>query len=134
MEITEAKHAETRRVRYLSEMENVIQALWLHSAEPNNLHSFSRTRFSSASWQVTEETLSQFTAISNFYFLLDNTLPVLKGEAVGIFFGSRITNTFVLVLPLYLSIQGVIHFGLHPLWITPSLICRILHILLSLIQ
>ena len=30
--------------------------------------------------------------------------------------------------------QGVIHLGLWPLWITPSLICRILHILLSLIQ
>ena len=28
----------------------------------------------------------------------------------------------------------VIHLGLRPLWITPSLICRILHILLSLIQ
>ena len=30
--------------------------------------------------------------------------------------------------------EGVIHLGLRPLWITPSLICRILHILLSLIQ
>ena len=30
--------------------------------------------------------------------------------------------------------EGVIHLGRHPLWITPSLICRILHILLSLIQ
>ena len=30
--------------------------------------------------------------------------------------------------------EGVIHLGLWPLWITPSLICRILHILLSLIQ
>ena len=30
--------------------------------------------------------------------------------------------------------DGVIHLGLRPLWITPSLICRILHILLSLIQ
>ena len=30
--------------------------------------------------------------------------------------------------------EGVIHLGLPPLWITPSLICRILHILLSLIQ
>ena len=29
--------------------------------------------------------------------------------------------------------EGVIHLGLRPLWITPSLICRILHILLSLI-
>ena len=30
--------------------------------------------------------------------------------------------------------EGVIHLGLRPLWITPSLICRILHIPLSLIQ
>ena len=30
--------------------------------------------------------------------------------------------------------EGVIHLGLRPQWITPSLICRILHILLSLIQ
>ena len=30
--------------------------------------------------------------------------------------------------------EGVIHLGLRPLWITPSLICIILHILLSLIQ
>ena len=30
--------------------------------------------------------------------------------------------------------EGVIHLGLRPLWITPSLICRILHILLGLIQ
>ena len=30
--------------------------------------------------------------------------------------------------------EGVIHLGLRPLWITPSLICRILLILLSLIQ
>ena len=30
--------------------------------------------------------------------------------------------------------EGVIHLGRRPLWITPSLICRILHILLSLIQ
>ena len=30
--------------------------------------------------------------------------------------------------------EGVIHLGLRPLWITPSLICRILRILLSLIQ
>ena len=30
--------------------------------------------------------------------------------------------------------EGVIYLGLRPLWITPSLICRILHILLSLIQ
>ena len=30
--------------------------------------------------------------------------------------------------------ESVIHLGLRPLWITPSLICRILHILLSLIQ
>ena len=30
--------------------------------------------------------------------------------------------------------EGVIHLGLRLLWITPSLICRILHILLSLIQ
>ena len=30
--------------------------------------------------------------------------------------------------------EGVIHLGLRPLWITPSLICRILHILLSLIH
>ena len=30
--------------------------------------------------------------------------------------------------------EVVIHLGLRPLWITPSLICRILHILLSLIQ
>ena len=30
--------------------------------------------------------------------------------------------------------EGVILLGLRPLWITPSLICRILHILLSLIQ
>ena len=29
--------------------------------------------------------------------------------------------------------EGVIHLGLRPLWITPSLICRILHIPLSLI-
>ena len=31
-------------------------------------------------------------------------------------------------------LEGVIHLGLRPLWITPSLICRILHILRSLIQ
>ena len=30
--------------------------------------------------------------------------------------------------------KGVIHFGLRPLWITPSSICLILHILLSLIH
>ena len=30
--------------------------------------------------------------------------------------------------------EGIIHLGLQPLWIAPSLICRILHILLSLIQ
>ena len=30
--------------------------------------------------------------------------------------------------------EGVIHLGLRPLWKTPSLICRILHILLSLSQ
>ena len=30
--------------------------------------------------------------------------------------------------------ESVIHLGLRPRWITPSLICRILHILLSLIQ
>ena len=30
--------------------------------------------------------------------------------------------------------EGVIHLGLRPLWITPSLICRMLHILLGLIQ
>ena len=30
--------------------------------------------------------------------------------------------------------ESVIHLGLQPRWITPSLICRILHILLSLIQ
>ena len=30
--------------------------------------------------------------------------------------------------------EGVIHLGLRPLWITPSLICRIFHILLSIIQ
>ena len=30
--------------------------------------------------------------------------------------------------------EGVIHLGLQPLWITPSLICRILHILLSLLR
>ena len=30
--------------------------------------------------------------------------------------------------------EGVIHLSLRPLWITPSLVCRILHILLSLIQ
>ena len=30
--------------------------------------------------------------------------------------------------------EGIIHLGLRPLWITPSLICRILRILLSLIQ
>ena len=30
--------------------------------------------------------------------------------------------------------EGVIHLGLRTLWITPSLICRILHILLVLIQ
>ena len=30
--------------------------------------------------------------------------------------------------------EGVIHLGLRPLWITSSLICRILRILLSLIQ
>ena len=30
--------------------------------------------------------------------------------------------------------ESVIHLGLRPLWITSSLICRILHILLSLIQ
>ena len=30
--------------------------------------------------------------------------------------------------------ESVIHLGLRPRWITPSLICRILHILLSLVQ
>ena len=32
------------------------------------------------------------------------------------------------------KVEGVIHLGLQSWWITPSLICRILHILLSLIQ
>ena len=32
------------------------------------------------------------------------------------------------------QLLGVIHLDLRPLWITPSLICRILHILLTLIQ
>ena len=36
MKITETKHTETRRVHCLYEMENIIQALWLHSAKPKS--------------------------------------------------------------------------------------------------
>ena len=44
-----------------------------------------------------------------------------------------LNSAFVLIWRILQISEGVIHLGLRPLWITPSLICRILHILLSLI-
>ena len=41
---------------------------------------------------------------------------------------------FCRILRILQISEGIIHLGLQPLWITPSLICRVLHILHSLIQ
>ena len=45
-----------------------------------------------------------------------------------------LNSGFVVYEEFCRSRKSVVHLGLRPLWITPSFICRILHILLSLIQ